>query len=74
MKTIKATIDIQNQAAAIKAAKARLERAGWWHTHSVMRSDAQDKEYGLCFVSRDSSGDRARIFYLNRDTINDLPL
>lgn len=77
MKTIKATPELQTQAAALRAAVEQLKGAGWMHTHSIMRGEPGDTNYGMCFLKPPGGtddGSRMSVFYLNRDTINSLPL
>lgn len=54
-------------------AKKALEAAGWFHSHSVMHDGGANAKYGSCFL-KCGEGREYRTFYLNKDTVDNLPI
>jgi len=53
---------------ALTAAKLQLINAGWTYAFSVMHDGGSSGEYGACYIKNGAK------FYLNKDTVDNLPI
>lgn len=54
-------------------AQRLLKANGWEHVHTAMTSDPNTKAYGMLFAKGLVSEKDSQEFWLNKDTLNNLP-
>lgn len=59
-------MNMQALKAKLQQAKLQLSANGWTHTHTVMNGG--EGNYGSCYIKNGAK------FYLNKDTVDNLPI